>query len=124
MIKKREVRQIGFDERMYQTTFEITKAMKFNLTQLNSYLGFGTGYLAARTTGGCGWKMTDAYVYADKFGYSLNYLVFGTGPHKLLEAQEKKQETPADELLVEFSKRAKKDGFAVAGCWLENRISG
>lgn len=115
-------KSILFQKRMNQVSREVCQEMKFTQSALSQFMGHSHGYVGQRTQGNREWNVTDACKFAEEFRYSLNWLVFGTGPKKLLDVVERKSSPDSDELLNKFMKKCKESGFAVAGCWLEHEL--
>lgn len=126
---KRRVISVAFPERIEKVLREnmIDGEQKRALKLLSLRTGIGAGTIENKFNGHQNWNIVDAYSVSRAFGVSLDWLVYGEGEKLRNTALRKasrieEAEKSEHELLQEFLKKAERQGFAVAGCWLQHKL--
>lgn len=127
---KRRVESLAFPERIervlrdHMTEGEQKKALKM----LSLKTGISAGTIQAKFNGHQNWNIVDAYNVSKAFRISLDWLAYGDG--EMLRGERSRKASIIEEpnkteheLLEEFKKKAETQGFAVAGCWLQHKLT-
>lgn len=99
---------------------------KHQAKQFGAALDYSSNIIYQKVNGASPFNVIDAWVLSKNFGYSMDYLLFGTGdPMRVTEVRQKEitqEEMSSEELLKEFKRKCEKQGFAVAGAWLQFKL--
>lgn len=125
---KAQVEGLSFQARMARVLTERFPSEKFQSHQnrmISEALGVSRSVVYQKFSGSTPFNVIDAWVLSKNFNFSMDYLLFGTGePIRVTEIRQKEiteEEKSAEELIEEFKDKCRKQGFAVAGAWLQHK---